>query len=90
MDMDALKRKLGSFSKEELTEELIGALLQVATRTPRTTFKCPLCGHANLGRDAMREHIKGKHYLTSFELFDGVVEVEIVGSDGETITKGLA
>jgi hypothetical protein len=38
----------------------------------------------------MREHIKAKHYLTNFELFDGVVEVEIVGIGGETITKGLA
>lgn len=59
------------------------------SRTPRTVFECPLCQHTNLTTDAMREHIKAKHYLTKFELFDGVVRVEIVGSDGETITMGL-
>lgn len=37
----------------------------------------------------MREHIKAKHYLNDFELFDGIVRVEIVGSDGEPITKAL-
>lgn len=58
-------------------------------RTHRTIFECPLCDHHNLTTDAMREHIKAKHYLTGFELFDGIVRVEIVGRDGETITKGL-
>jgi transcription elongation factor Elf1 len=48
-------------------------------RTPRTIFKCPICGHTNLTTDAMREHIKGKHYILDFELADGVVEVEIIG-----------
>lgn len=58
-------------------------------RTHRTVFECPLCGHTNLTTDAMREHIKARHYLSDFELFDGIVRVEIVGRDGETITKGL-
>ncbi len=58
-------------------------------RTPRTVFECPICDHVNLTTDAMREHIKSKHYLTDFELFDAVVRVEIVGSDGGTITEGL-
>lgn len=58
-------------------------------RTPRTVFECPLCDHRKLTTDGMREHIKAKHYLADFELFDGVVRVEIVGSDGKTITAGL-
>lgn len=59
-------------------------------RTHRTVFECPFCDRPTLTTDAMREHIKAKHYLTDFELFDGVVRVEVVGKDGEVVTKGLA